>query len=109
MLAAAMSASGPRIAVAVIVLTTLIGVVAFAGDGPLVASDSPAPYSPTRADLREVGEITDDFPVPGALPPEVFPTEAWGISPPGPPPWLPWALVALAARSGPACGWHVNW
>ena len=96
MLAAAMIASGPRIAVAVIALTTLIGVVAFAGDEPLRREGSPAPYSPTRADLREIGVITDDFPVPGALPPEVFPAEAWGISPPGPPSWLPWALVALA-------------
>src|SRR4051794_18194107 len=96
MLVAAMSASGPRIAVAVIVLTTLIGIVALAGDEPLRRGGSPAPYSPTRADLREIGVITDDFPVPGALPPDVFPAEAWGISPPGPPSWLPWALVALA-------------
>jgi len=97
MLVRAMSASGPRIAFAVIALTTLIGIVAFAGDEPLRRGGSPAPYSPTRADLREIGVITDDFPVPGALPPDVFPAEAWGISAPGPPSWLAWALVALVS------------
>lgn len=91
-----MSATGPRIAAAVITLTMLICVVVVAGDGPVGGGDrTPEPYVPTEEDLREIGVITDDFPVPGALPPEVFPVEAWGISPPGPPAWLPWALVAI--------------
>jgi len=92
-----MSAPGSRIVVAVVVLTTLICVVVVAGDGPIGGSGggAPEPYAPTLADLRDVGVITDDFPVPGALPPEIFPAEEWGISPPGPPAWLPWALVAL--------------
>jgi hypothetical protein len=78
------------------VVTLLICVVVAAGDGPIEGGGGePAPYVPTRDDLREVGVITDDFPVPGALPPEVFPADAWGISPPGPPAWLPWALVGL--------------
>jgi hypothetical protein len=92
MLAGAMS----RIAAAVIALTTLICVVVVAGDGPIDGGGGePAPYMPTPSDLREAGVVTDDFPVPGALPPEVFPAEAWGIGPPGPPAWLPWALVAI--------------
>ena len=87
---------GTRIAAAVIVLTLLICVVVAAGDGPIESGGGePEPYVPTLADLREVGVITDDFPVQGALPPEVFPAESWGISPPGPPAWLPWALVGL--------------
>jgi Domain of unknown function (DUF4129) len=96
MLAVAMSASRTRTAAAVVVLTTLICVVAAVGDGPIEGGGgTPAPYVPSRGDLVEVGVITDDFPVPGALPPEVFPPEAWGIRPPGPPAWLPWALVTL--------------
>jgi Domain of unknown function (DUF4129) len=96
MLAAAMSASGSRIAAAVIALTTLISVVAVTGGEPLARGGEPEPYIPTREDLLEAGVIDADFPVPGALPPEVFPAEAWGIGPPGPPAWLPWALVAVA-------------
>jgi hypothetical protein len=96
MLAVAMSAPGTRVAAAVVAITALICVVVVAGDGPIGGSGGePEPYIPTTADLREVGVITDDFPVPGALPPEVFPADAWGISPPGTPAWLPWALVGL--------------
>jgi hypothetical protein len=85
-----------RLAVAVIAVTALICVVVVVGDGPVGDGDrTPEPYIPTEEDLRSVGVITDDFPVPGALPPEVYPVAAWGISPPGPPAWLPWALVAI--------------
>jgi hypothetical protein len=91
-----MSASRIRIAATVVVLTVLICAVAVVGDGPVKGvGGTPAPYVPTHDDLVGAGVITDDFPVPGALPPEVFPAEAWGISPPGPPAWLPWALVGL--------------
>jgi Domain of unknown function (DUF4129) len=96
MLVAAMTAPGLRIAAAVIGLTMLICIVVVAGDGPITSGGGePAPYVPTPEDLREAGVVTDDFPVPGALPPEVFPAEAWGIYPPGPPAWLPWVLVAI--------------
>jgi hypothetical protein len=44
-----------------------------------------------------LGVITSDFPVPGALPPEVFPPEAYGLGPPGLPAWLPWALGLIGA------------
>ena len=92
-----MSASLTRSAAAVIVPTVLICIVALVGDGPIDGGgeSTPAPYAPTRDDLVEAGVITDDFPVPGALPPEVYPAEAWGIHPPGPPAWLAWALVGL--------------
>jgi Domain of unknown function (DUF4129) len=93
MLAGAMSA---RIGVAVIALTTLICVVAVTGGEPIARDGEPEPYIPTREDLVEAGVITAEFPVPGALPPEVFPPEAYGIGPPQPPAWLPWVLVALA-------------
>jgi Domain of unknown function (DUF4129) len=90
-----MGASGSRIAAAVIGLTSLICVVAVAGDGPLRTEDEP--YTPTRAELREIGVITSDFPVPGALPPEIFPPESYGLGPPDPPMWLLWALAAIGA------------
>ena len=97
MLAAAMSASRTRIAAAVIALTTLISVVVVAADEPIPRHGTEPQYTPSRDDLLEIGVITDDFPVPGALPPEIFPAEAWGVSPPGPPAWLPWVLIAIAA------------
>ena len=57
-----------RIAVAVIALTTLICVVVVAGGGPVGGGDrTPDPYVPTEQDLREIGVITDDFPVPGRI------------------------------------------
>ena len=92
-----MSASRTRIAVAAIALTTLISVVVVAADEPIPRHGTEPAYTPTPADLREIGVITDDFPVPGALPPEIFPAEAWGVSRPGPPAWLPWALIAIAS------------
>jgi Domain of unknown function (DUF4129) len=90
-----MRISGVRTAVAVIVLTALVCVVAVAGDGPI--RERPEPYVPTRSELIEIGVITADFPVPGALPPEVFPPEEYGLGPPGPPAWLWWLLGAIAA------------
>jgi uncharacterized protein DUF4129 len=97
MLAEAMSASRTRIAAAVIALTTLICVVVIAADEPIPRHGTEPPYMPSREDLLEIGVITDDFPVPGALPPEIFPAEAWGVSEPGLPAWLPWALIAIAS------------
>jgi Domain of unknown function (DUF4129) len=95
MLAAAMGVTASRTAAAVIALTMCMCVVVVAGDGPL--RSRPAPYEPTTAELRQVGVITSDFPVPGALPPEIFPPESYGLGPPGPPDWLLWALGALGA------------
>jgi hypothetical protein len=86
-----------RVAVAVIALTTFMCVVAAAGDGPL--RSRPEPYVPTTVELRQIGVITSDFPVPGALPPEIFPPESFGLGPPGPPDWLLWALGAIGAAA----------
>jgi Domain of unknown function (DUF4129) len=111
-----MGASGSRIAAAVIGLTTLICVVAVAGDGPLRTEEEP--YIPTRDELREIGVITSDFPVPGALPPEIFPAESYGLGPPDPPAWLLWALAAAAAAFALVAGvrlarkaltWRFGW
>jgi Domain of unknown function (DUF4129) len=111
-----MGASGSRIAAAVIGLTTLICVVAVAGDGPLRTEEEP--YIPTRDELRDIGVITSDFPVPGALPPEVFPAESYGLGPPDPPAWLLWVLAAIAAAFVLVAGvrlarkartWRIGW
>jgi Domain of unknown function (DUF4129) len=87
-----MHQSGLRTAAAVVVLTALVCVVAVAGDGPI--RDEPEPYVPNRGELVETGVISADFPVEGALPPEVFSIEPDG---PGPPAWLWWLLGTIAA------------
>ena len=92
-----MRVSHVRTAAAVIVLTALICVVAVAGDGPI--RESPEPYVPTRSELIEIGVITSDYPIPGQLPPEVYPPEAFGLGPPGPPAWLWWLLGAIGAAA----------
>lgn len=86
-----------RTAAAVIVLTALVCVVAVAGDGPI--RENPEPYVPSRSELIEIGLITDDYPIPGQLPPEVYPPEAFGLGPPGPPAWLWWLLGAIGAAA----------
>ena len=43
--------------------------------------------------------ISSVYPLPGQLPPEVFPTEAFGVGPPGPPAWLWWLLGAIGAAA----------
>lgn len=89
-----MRAMASKTAAAVIALTVLVCVVAVAGNGPLRAP--PEPYTPSRGDLaEEIGATTADFPVAGALPPEVFPPEVWADGPPGPPAWLLWAVGAI--------------
>jgi hypothetical protein len=92
-----MRVSAVRTTAAVIVLTALVCVVAVAGDGPI--RQRPEPYVPSRSELIEIGVITSDYPIPGQLPPEVFPPEAYGLGPPGPPAWLWWLLGAIAATA----------
>ena len=86
-----------RTAVAVIVLTALMCVVAAAGDAPL--RKRPERYVPSRSELLELGVVTSGYPIPGQRPPEVFPTEAFGLGPPGPPAWLWWLLGAIGAAA----------
>jgi hypothetical protein len=92
-----MRATGVRTAAAVIVLTALVSVVAVAGDGSM--RDAQEPYVPSRSELIEIGVITSDYPIPGQLPPEVYPPEAFGLGPPGPPGWLWWLLGAIGAAA----------
>jgi len=54
---------------------------------------------PSRSELVEIGLVTADYPVPGQLPPEVFPPETFGLGPPGPPAWLWWLLGAIGATA----------
>jgi Domain of unknown function (DUF4129) len=88
-----MHAVGARAAAVAIALTALVGLVAIGSREPLrgtAGEDEPA---------REVAEnVTvippaQGFPVPGALPPEVFLIE----EEPGTPAWLPWTLGGAAA------------
>jgi hypothetical protein len=121
-----MRVSAVRTAVAVIVLTALVCVVAVAGDGPI--RERPEAYVASPSELIEIGVVTSDFPVPGALPPEVYPPDTYGLGPPGPPAWLWWLLGAIAAaavvwlaarivrelmrirwRLPRLCGWRWRW
>ena len=86
-----------RTAVAVIVLTALMCVVAATGDEPI--RKRPEHYVPSRGELIELGVVSSGYPIPGQLPPEVFPTKAFGLGPPGPPAWLWWLLAAIGAAA----------
>jgi hypothetical protein len=102
MLAPSMTSHRSRIASAVIVVTTLVAVVAVAGNGLQRATSEPE--RPSVPQLREIGVITSEFPVPGALPPEVYPAEAWGLAAPIVPGWLLWLLAALGVAVVVAVG-----
>ena len=80
-----------------IVLTALVCVVAAAGDEPI--RERPEPYVPSRSELIEIGVITSGYPIPGQLPPEVYPPDAFGLGLPGPPAWLWWLLGAIGAAA----------
>ena len=86
-----------RTAVAVIVITALVCVVAASGDEPI--RKRPERYVPSRSELTEIGVVSSGYPLPGQLPPEVFPTDSFGLGPPGPPAWLWWLLGAIAAAA----------
>jgi hypothetical protein len=88
-----MQANGFRTAAVILALTTLVGAVAIAGNEP-VRHYPPEPPQPSRSELVEIGVITSGFPVPGALPPEVYPLDGWGADT-GPD--LMWLLVVMTA------------
>jgi hypothetical protein len=106
-----MQATGTRIAVVVIALTMLVALVAVSGRETIRgASEKPAPARPAPAPLATPG-----FPVPGALPPDVFVIGA--EEEPGPPARLAWAIAAIVvigivtaafvlARELRLGGWH---
>jgi Domain of unknown function (DUF4129) len=95
-----MHAVGSRTAAAGIVLTMLFCVVAIGGSEPLRGSKPEADRRGEVADNVTVIPPAQDFPVPGALPPEVFVVE----EEPGPPPWLRWVLALLALTGVVAAG-----
>jgi hypothetical protein len=95
-----MHAQGSRTAAAAIGMTLLICVVAIGSSEPLRGSK--AERGPQREPAEDVTVIPPEqgFPVPGALPPEVFLIE----EDPGAPGWLRWALAALLGAGLVALG-----
>ena len=89
----AMKANGVRTAVVVAALTMLVGVAAIASNEP-VRHFAPEAPQPSPDELKRIGVITSGFPVPGALPPEVYPPDCCGLDT-GPD--LSWLLVVMAA------------
>lgn len=88
-----MRATGLRTAAVITALTMLVGVAAISGNEPM-RRVAPEPSQPSREELERIGVITSDFPVPGALPPEVFPPDCCGLDT-GPD--LTWLLVVMTA------------
>jgi hypothetical protein len=88
-----MHAVGVRSGAAVIALTMLVCVVAVAGREPLRDSGGDRGEALQRP-AEVVVPPPADFPVPGALPPEVFVFEE---PEPGTPAWLVWTIGAIGA------------
>lgn len=100
-----MHAVGSRTAAVAIGLTMLLCVVAIGGSEPLRGSKPEPDRQREVADNVTVIPPTQGFPVPGALPPEVFVVE----DEPGTPPWLRWAIACLALTGIVAVGvWFVR-
>jgi Domain of unknown function (DUF4129) len=86
-----MQVVGVRTGAVAIALTILVSLVAVAGREPLRdtgGEPAEAPQQPVEVTVPPPAE----FPVPGALPPEVFVFEA---PEPGTPAWLVWTIVAI--------------
>jgi Domain of unknown function (DUF4129) len=83
------AAVNARTAAVAIALTMLVGLVAIGSREPLRgAPDEPAGPPPVAENITVIPP-EQGFPVPGALPPEVFVIE----EEPGTPAWLPWAIA----------------
>jgi len=89
-----MKANGVRTAVVVTGLTMLVGVAAIAGNEP-VRRFAPEAPQPSPDELERIGLITSGFPVPGALPPEVFPPDCCGLDTGPDLSWLPVVMTAV--------------
>jgi uncharacterized protein DUF4129 len=89
-LARPMQAAGTRTVLAVIALTLLACVVAIGGSEPLRGTTSETAETAQRAPNVVVAPPAE-FPVPGALPPEVFVFEEDS----GAPGWLRWVIAVL--------------
>jgi hypothetical protein len=89
-----MHAAGTRTVLAVIAVTLLVCVVAIGGSEPLhVTSGQPAETAQRSPNVAVAPPA--EFPVPGALPPEVFVVEEDS----GAPGWLRWVLALLLAAA----------
>jgi hypothetical protein len=88
-----MQAQRIRTAAVITALTALVGVAAIAGNEPMRRFDPVEPPA-THEELVGIGVVTAHFPVPGALPPEVYPREGWGLDT-GPD--LTWLVVLMTA------------
>jgi hypothetical protein len=85
-----MNAAGTRTVLAVIALTLLVCVVAIGGSEPLRGTSREAAETAPRSPDPVVAPPAE-FPVPGALPPEVFVFEEDS----GAPEWLRWVMALL--------------
>jgi hypothetical protein len=85
-----MQAAGTRTILAVIALTLLVCVVAIGGSEPLRGTTGEPAEAPQRSPNVVVAPPAE-FPVPGALPPEVFVFEEDS----GAPGWLRWVTALL--------------
>ena len=85
-----MQAVGIRAVAAAIVLTMLVAVVAIGGSEPLRGTTAEPAERPQRSPDAVVAPPAE-FPVPGALPPEVFVFEEDS----GAPGWLRWVITPL--------------
>ena len=83
-----------------VALTLLASVVAIAGREPLRGSESHRAEPPSRSG-RVVVPPPGRFPVPGALPPEVFVVGDAGPRVPG---WLAWAAAGIGLAGAVAAG-----
>jgi DNA ligase D-like protein (predicted 3'-phosphoesterase) len=85
-----------------IALTALICVVAVASREPLRGTTGPPHETRQASEDVVVSPPAPDFPVPGALPPEVFVIDAEESS--GTPAWLPWTLAGVGLAGIVAAG-----
>jgi Domain of unknown function (DUF4129) len=95
-----MRARAARTGAVAIAVTMLVSVVAIAGREPIRGTT--AQPNPARPAPDTYVPITPDFPVPGALPPEVIVIEPEEDS--GLPPWLGWTIAAIGAAAIVAAG-----
>jgi uncharacterized protein DUF4129 len=99
-LAGAMQAVGIRTGAVVIALTMLICVVAIAGREPLRGT-SGEPTETRQRPAEVVVAPPGEFPVPGALPPEVFVFEEEDSATPA---WVRWTIAAISLAGILAAG-----
>jgi hypothetical protein len=83
-------------------LTALVCVVAVASREPLRGASGPPHERRQASEDVVVAPPEQDFPVPGALPPEVFGIDAEESS--GTPAWLPWTLAGIGLAGIVAAG-----